>query len=160
KTNQVQREVEAALQRKPATRINLYHDPGAGGTTVARRILWNLHREYPCALVHRYTASETAERIFHLASLTGLSILLLIDGAEITDRQVDELLNYLRSRLVPVALLQTLRRFKPPSEGKRAIHLSSKLSPFEAHRFVEAFSRQVPAKRSKLEALARAQHER
>src|SRR5262249_29733575 len=146
----------SALQRKRAARINLYHDPGAGGTTVARRILWNLHREYPCALLHRCTPPETAERVFRLTSLTGLPALLLIDGAEITDRQVDELYNHVRSRLVPIVLLQTLRRFEARSEGKRALHLSAKLSTFEAQRFVEAFSREEPFKRHQLEAIARA----
>ncbi len=160
KTLQLKRELEHSLERKRAVRINLYHDPGAGGTTVARRLLWEVHRDYPCAILHRCTPSETAERIFRLASLTGQAVLLLIDGAEIADRQVDELYNFLRSRLVSVVLLQTLRRFERVSEGKRAIHLPSKLSSFEAQRFVEVFSREEPGKRHQLERLANARNER
>jgi tetratricopeptide (TPR) repeat protein len=155
KTNRVKNQLVNSLERKRAIRINLYHDPGAGGTTVARRILWDLHRDYPCAILHRCTPTETAERLFRLASITGQAILLLIDGAKFADRQVDELFNYLRSRLVPVVLLQTLRRFQRQSESERSIHLPAKLSTYEAQRFVEVFSREEPEKRQKLEQLAR-----
>ncbi|HEU5377458.1 MAG TPA: RNA-binding domain-containing protein [Ktedonobacteraceae bacterium] len=160
KTVRVKRGLESALERKRAVRINLYHDPGAGGTTVARRILWELHRTYPCAILHRCKPAETVERLFRLASLTGQAILVLVDGAQIADRQVDELFNYLRSRLVPVVLFQTLRRFVRQSETERAFHLPAKLSGFEAGRFVEVFSRQEPQKRAQLEKLARIQDDR
>jgi tetratricopeptide (TPR) repeat protein len=153
KTQRVKNQLENALERKRAIRINLYHDPGAGGTTVARRILWDLHREYPCAILHRCAPTETAERLFRLASITGQAILLLIDGAEIADRQVDELFNYLRSRLVPVVLFQTLRRFQRQSESERSVHLPAKLSPFEAQRFFEVFSREEPSRRQQLAQL-------
>ena len=154
KTVRLKHELELALERKRAVCINLYHDPGAGGTTVARRILWEFHRTYPCAILHRCTPAETAERLFRLASLTGQAILLLVDGAQIADRQVNELFNYLRSRLVPVVLFQTLRRFERQSESERASYLPAKLSGFEAVRFVEVFSREEPQKRPQLEKLA------
>lgn len=160
KTARLKRELELALERKRAVRINLYHDPGAGGTTVARRILWESHRTYPCAILHRCTPAETAERLFRLASITGQAVLLLIDGAQIADRQVDELYNYLRSRLLPVVLFQTLRRFERQSESERAIHLPAKLSGFEAVRFIEVFSHEEPQKRPQLEKLARDQNDR
>jgi hypothetical protein len=32
-------------------RVNLYHTSGAGGTTVARRVLWDLHHLYPCVVL-------------------------------------------------------------------------------------------------------------
>ena len=160
KTRQIERELEHALDRKRAVRLNIYHDPGAGGTTIARRILWNMHRSYPCVILHHYTSHETAERLFRLASETGLPVLVLIDGAEIAERQVEELYNYLKSRLVAVVLLQTLRRVEQQSEGRRATHLPAQLSSIEAQRFVEAFSRQEPYKRRQLETLARTRDER
>src|SRR5262249_52808907 len=159
-TARLERELELALERKRAVRINLYHDPGAGGTTLARHILWEFHRTYPCAILHRCTPAETAERLFRLTAITGQAVLLLIDGAQIADRQVDELYNYLRSRLLPVVLFQTLRRFERQGESERAIHLSAKLSRFEAVRFVEVFSREEPQKRPQLERLASDQNDR
>jgi tetratricopeptide (TPR) repeat protein len=160
KTLRVKRGLESALERKRAVRLNLYHDPGAGGTTVARRILWDIHAIYPCAILHRCEPAETAERLFRLASLTGQAMLLLVDGAQVADRQVDELFNYLRSRLIPVVLFQTLRRFQRQVESERVFHLPARLSSFEAGRFVEVFSRERPQKRTQLEKLARAQNER
>jgi len=52
-TGKVQETIEADLSKRRAVRINLYHTPGGGGTTVARRLLWNLRRRFPCLLLRR-----------------------------------------------------------------------------------------------------------
>jgi tetratricopeptide (TPR) repeat protein len=145
--------INTELLRKRAVRVNLYHAPGAGGTTLGRRVLWDFHRTYPCAILRRTTPSDTAERLYRLTSLTGQSILLLIDGAQIAERQVDELYDQLRSRQIPVVMLQTLRRFRGQTEGTRAFYLSEELTTPEAARFVEIFSREAQARRTQLQRL-------
>jgi Schlafen, AlbA_2 len=105
------RRLETDLNERWTSRVNLYHAPGAGGTTLARRMLWNFHHQFPCAILRRTNPPDTAERIFRLTSLTGLPMLLLVDGAEVSERQIDELYDYLRSRQIPIVLLQVLRRF-------------------------------------------------
>jgi hypothetical protein len=99
KVDKFKRTIEDALMRKRTIRVNLYHDAGAGGTTLARRVLWDFHRTYPVAILHHFTLGETVERLYTLASLTGLGILLLIDGSEIADGQVDDLYSQLRATL-------------------------------------------------------------
>ncbi len=47
--------------------VNLYHEPGAGGTTSARRVLWELRANYRCAVVKAIT-KHTCEQIFDLHS--------------------------------------------------------------------------------------------
>jgi tetratricopeptide (TPR) repeat protein len=123
---------------------------------VARRIIWDFHNEIPAAILHRCDPPLTTERLFRIASLTGKSILLLIDSSQIADRQVDELVNHLRSRQIPVVLLQTLRRFKSQAERDLVRYLPAELSQPEAHRFFEMFSRIEPRKRSDLERVLRA----
>ena len=44
---QLTRQVEDDLKRRQAIRINLYHVPGAGGTTLSMRIAWDMHNLYP-----------------------------------------------------------------------------------------------------------------
>lgn len=153
KAGKVKRQVETELLRRHARTVTLYHEAGAGGTTVARRILWELHSKYPCAILNRSKPFETSERLFRLASLTGQPILLLIDSAQVPERQVEELYNYVRSKLLPVVLLHVQRGFKPQKEKDRVSYLEALLSNRECWQFVEKFSQFETGKRQELEKL-------
>lgn len=79
-------------------RLNLFHWLGAGGTTVARRVIWDLHADFPCALLRRTVEPiETRERVAYLARITGLPVLLVVDAGAITDREADSLYEHIAS---------------------------------------------------------------
>ena len=158
-TSKILQKIQSELKNKPAVRVNLYHAPGAGGTTVGRRILWDLHARFPCAILNRCEPEETADRLHRLHSFTGLPVLLLIDGSQVVERQSNELFNIIRSRQIPVVLFQVLRRFKSQTEAQRSFYLPTLLSEKEAWRFVSAFSRAVPQKRAALERLVASKDE-
>lgn len=151
----VTRAVTTDIQNRRTSRINLFHAPGAGGTTLARRLLWDFHRTVPVAIVHRVTTGDTAERVFRLTSTTGLPLLLLLDGAEISERQLDEFYDNLRSRHIPAVLLQVLRRFTPQSTRDRSFYLPSELSVTEAELFAATYGRENGARRHALLELSR-----
>ena len=46
----------------------IYHQPGAGGTTSARQILWDLRSQYPCCCIKKIT-KETAVQIQKMRTL-------------------------------------------------------------------------------------------
>ena len=94
---QVRTQVEYDLRRRDAIRINLYHAPGGGGSTVARRILWDLHDRFPSAVLIEYTPKVTAERIARIAALTENGVLILVDGGKHSDRDIDELFEQLKA---------------------------------------------------------------
>jgi tetratricopeptide (TPR) repeat protein len=152
-------QVRSDLSKRRTTRISLYHEPGAGGSSVGRRLIWNLHARYPSVVLHRTVPSETASRIFFLASQTNLAVLVLIDGSEISERKIDEIYELLRSQNVAATILMVLRRFSGPlipSKG-RSFYLSQELSRAEAHRFRDVFCRARPDKQSSLEGLVTCQ---
>jgi hypothetical protein len=149
----LQKQVRSELERRRTARVNLYHAPGAGGTTVGRRMLWDFHRGHPAAILRRTNPRETAERLSLLTSVTGLSVLLLVDGADVTEAQVDELYDLVRSRNVPVVILQILRRFKPQTERSRAFYLEAELSPYESDKFAHVYAREEPERRRALDEL-------
>jgi tetratricopeptide (TPR) repeat protein len=153
KTEKLKKRVDDELRRKRTVTVNIYHEAGAGGTTIARRILWDLHLTYPSLILIRTKPNETAERIFRLTSLTGQAVLLMIDSAQIAERQVDELYNHLRSRQIPVVLLQVLRRFRRLQEGERAFYIKTELEGRELWKFIHKFSMVKPEKRWELEQL-------
>jgi tetratricopeptide (TPR) repeat protein len=154
KTRQIAGQIKREMDRSRAIRLNLFHAPGAGGTTVARRLTWDFHHDYPCVLLRRSTPPETAERLYRLSSITGLPVLVAADGAHVSDREMDELYNHVRSRHIPAVLLQVLRRFQHHEDRERSFYLPARLTAPEASRFVDVFSRIDPTKSRDLERIA------
>lgn len=151
---QVRVQVESDLRRRDAVRINLYHNPGGGGSTLARRIVWDLHDRYPAVVLLDCDPGLTAERIARIGALTENSVLVLVDGGKHSDRDIDELFEQLKARQTRVVLLQVLRRFSPSGEGKRQFWLPAELSDMESDRFRYAFVTEAPTAVGELARLA------
>lgn len=101
-TKKLENLVLDVLKNRKPLRINLYHIPGAGGTTVARKILWNQHKQYPCVVLQSMKDPlETMERLSYLYEISQSSILLLIDGGLISDRQSESLYEKIASSHLP-----------------------------------------------------------
>ena len=146
--------VRKDLEDGRITRINLFHRPGAGGTTVGRRVAWELHDEFPSGLLRRTIPMETAERVARVHELTERPVLLITDGADIAERELDELAEYLGARRTPVVLVQVRRRrVGTRQQGDRTFDLDSELSSREVGRFVNTLSRDAPTRAAAIERL-------
>lgn len=143
-TPQIRTQVEDDLRRRDTVRINLYHAPGGGGSTVARRIAWDLHARYPTAVLLKCDPRLTAERIGRISALTESSVLILVDGDKHSEREIDDLFEQLKAQQLRVVLLQVLRRFTPKREGRRQFWLPAELSDREADRFRIALASEAP----------------
>jgi tetratricopeptide (TPR) repeat protein len=140
----------ADRRSRGTTRINVFHSPGAGGSTVARRILWNLHLDFPAVKLRQTLPEETAQRVEFIYKTTGLPVLVLIEGAEIQEGMADDLYSMVRARQVPAVFLQVLRRFARPQEGERSFFLESELSTVESIRFAHRLAETKPNRRVRL----------
>ncbi|KAM7440500.1 SAM domain (Sterile alpha motif) [Porites harrisoni] len=93
--NDIKTHVQRLLADKTRTRsviVEIKHSPGTGGTTIARRVMWDLHKEYPCAFIevnaHLYYdednsyAVKLAERIAALEEICRTSPVILMDGKQ------------------------------------------------------------------------------
>lgn len=89
--NHVQRLLDQGLTRSLIVEIR--HSPGTGGSTIARRVMWDLHRTYPCAILtissssHYFDDDNTlsdkfADRISALEEICETSPVILIDGQQ------------------------------------------------------------------------------
>lgn len=152
--DKMRKTIRRDLENRSATRINLYHAPGAGGTTLARRLLWDLKNEFPAIVLHRSQPNETVGRIQKIFSETAQSVLIKVDGSRISDRKSDELYKLLAASNVPFVMLQVLRRFDAPQTSQRTFFLGQELSPTESARFVAVLSREMPSKKTNIEAAA------
>ena len=151
-TNAVQRDLEDGR----TTRFNLFHRPGAGGTTVGRRLAWEIHESFPCGILKRTAPLETAARVARIYELTERPVLLIADGTDKTGSELDELADRLRAGRTPSVLLQVRRRQQASRErGDRTFDLDSQLSDREVNRFVYTLSRDVPDRSAAIEMLGK-----
>ncbi len=93
---QIEKDIEIHIQRmlnltlKQSAIVQIAHPPGTGGSTIARRVLWNLHESFPCASVRLSSQAEFDEdtnfinelssRISILEDQCGVPPVILIDG--------------------------------------------------------------------------------
>ena len=153
-------QIQSDLRERRSVRINLYHSPGAGGTTAARRLIWEMHKSYPCGILSSSVPRETVERLQRIFALTGLPILMLADGSEVSQGELDELSDYVKARNIPVVIMQVLRSFKPdearPRKAKdrrRTYFLDGQLSPRECNWFAHTLSREAPPRTAALDSI-------
>ena len=154
-TPELRSHVEADLKKRQTVRINLYHEPGSGGTTVGHRIAWELHKTFPVGILQNCRPRETAERIGTIAALTGSSVLIVADSGQHSERDIDDLYELVKANQTPTVILQILRRFSVQMRGRRQFWLEAKLTDVEADRFRDVYATAMPHKRSDLAKLAR-----
>ncbi len=147
-------QVKDDLARRSTTHINLFHSPGAGGTTVAFRIAWDIHKEYPVIILHKISI-ETLGRFRLLSSLSEKPILAIVESAEISPDVLDSFFRQAIADHLSIVFLYTSRRIGGVSESSRTQYLRELLDQDEALRFARAYSNEVPKRKSMLEALAR-----
>ena len=146
--------VRRDLEDGRMTRVNLFHRSGAGGTTVGRRVAWELHEEFACGLLRRTKPMETADRVARLHEETQGPVLLVADGMDVGERELDELAEFLGARRVPVVLLQVRRRQSlDQQQRERTFTLDSQLSRREVQRFISQLSSDVPDRAESLREL-------
>ena len=96
--------VEYAIEKEITEgiiRITLYHQPGSGGTTCARHVLWKFRKKFKCAEITHYT-ENTCVQIAQLKDFgespkkDQLPLLLLIDNLD--SEKLAELLTNLRKQ--------------------------------------------------------------
>ncbi|XP_015254495.1 PREDICTED: sterile alpha motif domain-containing protein 9-like [Cyprinodon variegatus] len=77
--------------------LTLFHDPGCGGTTLAMHVMWDLRKEFRCAVLKDNTVpkTEVANQVQHLMKLeseTPSPVLLLVDDSKEMDNAFDLLI--------------------------------------------------------------------
>ena len=150
KTSVIQKGIEQDLSIR-RTRINrLHHWPGAGGTTIARRIIWNLHSEFPTVYLFRINQDETINRLSEIYDLTKLPLLVMAEGADISTPTFESLFNQALNRHLPIVFLLVLRKFERIREQEDIIFVNPTLSVNESRLFAKSYSEAVPERSDQL----------
>lgn len=104
----LQAAIADVLGRQSSASFELFHAPGAGGTTLARRIAWDLHREHPVLLLRHYSP-DTVERVDSVYRSTERSLVLVAESADMGQSEREDLYRKLHERNTPVVVLWVTR---------------------------------------------------
>lgn len=147
--------VRADLELRATRRISLHHYPGAGGTTVGRRVAWDLHRYFPVLVVSQiHDAMAVASRVRELSEQSGLAVLVVLDltGENI----VEAIYSSLRAASVPCVFLIVGRRTSGHADERsdRAFYLGPIQRANDRLEFARRYARQVPHREEALQRFA------
>ena len=154
-TPALQQRVTQELESRTTRRLNLWHWPGGGGTTVARRIAWNIHNQYPTIVAKRVVPESLTDRLRLLFELTRMPVLALIEDSVTNHNDLDGLYDRLRSGNIPVVLLTVGRRSTAATQAG-SFYVGGMLDEAEAAAFAGRLAAQVPDRRRQLEQLRNA----
>lgn len=91
-------------------KVKLIHGAGTGGTTLSKRILWDLKDIFPCARLKKYS-SKTVNILLELYKKTGKRILLTVEQGStvITDDEINILTQKINAENGKLLLLSIAR---------------------------------------------------
>jgi tetratricopeptide (TPR) repeat protein len=142
------------LSGSPSESFAIEHSPGAGGTTLARRLAWSLRNEFPCVVIEAFS-DGAIEDIDYLFRLTNLPVLVIAEATRVAGARRDKLYDELKSRNVRFIILDVRRRHNPRSTEVSAA-LSDPMPLTDASRFLSIYASKAPSsRRVMLEKLAK-----
>jgi len=151
-TSTLENHLSGELASRDTRRVSLFHWPGAGGSTLGRRVAWNLHWKYPTAIAKEINPHSTIDRLQYLFNLSRLPILVVVEAASALSNDMSRVYDEVRSANVPVVFLRIERRVTQTTPPVRH-YLDAMLSTPEAVALAEKLVREVPDRRSALENL-------
>lgn len=137
---------ERTLESYSNDTLEFRHHPGSGGTTVARRLAWEMKERHP-TLVLKSFSPQTADRVGALYSLCGLPVLLIADGGVISESDRERLFREIRGRNVRCLILHVVRG---AGDNPRALSLQDPMGEGEANRFFARYATGLPAAKQRM----------
>jgi tetratricopeptide (TPR) repeat protein len=137
-------EIKQRLTDPQLYTVHLDHSPGAGGTTLARRIAWNLHRTFPTVVLHTYT-DTTVDRIDEIYQQSGKPVFMVAESTVLPEPDREVLRRDLAERNSRAVLLWVNRT----NHDRGSKHqLIDPLGGSERERFLAEYRRRAEAEDS------------
>ncbi len=98
--------------------VRLYHEPGAGGTTLSRMIAYELSKEMPVVLLTSYNNKITPKQLVNLYKQVRMSVIIVVEGSIISEEDLQKLNGELMASAVAHVILYVnrLNSVKHPSD--------------------------------------------
>lgn len=145
-------DVGEALEANSNRTVNLTHEASAGGTTLSRRIAWEVMERYPTVILDQLT-NDTSSHLREIFGVTSLPVFVVMEASRIKETEREELLRELREDNTRAVFLWVSRTYKGGADAKLAGNLTLGTGG-EAEHFLDAYLRQTDAP-GRIEALGK-----
>lgn len=132
--------------------LELRHGAGAGGTTLAKRILWDMKETTPCVYLKKYS-TKTAEMLLEIYQKTGKKVFLAVESGStvITDEELNLLkqdVNSENGKLLILLIKRTNKNNSTDHNDTVLYTLPDNMPLPIANNFLSTFSKYVGKKRN------------
>ncbi|WP_367914783.1 hypothetical protein [Leadbetterella sp. DM7] len=136
--------------REEATLIYLTHYAGSGGSTIAKRLAYEIYQDFPVLFLNEtissYNETQLSEKLLQIYKHTEIPSLVIIDNSNVTRQQIEILEKVAANKLAKTIFLLTESTFVTPLSNTNRFYVPAALDNNEANRFVEKFSREYSGK--------------
>ena len=137
--DELARKVKARLTLRQSSKFLLFHSAGAGGTTLSRRLAYNLRKEYPVILLNKYVKGSTEEKlhIFHMQ--VKMPVLVIVEASKVNITTIDSLIrdcNY-RKQIFLFVVVERGKRDKTMDQQTTVLLKETMADIDEKNRFVD-----------------------
>lgn len=157
---EVRRDIEKEAFEKVETYLNkqsskgpiieLFHNPGSGGTTLSRKIAFKLKDKYPVVLINSYKRSITSQGLFNLSELTKKPILAVVESHNVNVNDLNSLIrenNAAKKHIVYLYLQRYYNKSTVSKSKPSEVYLKDSMATIdERDRFVNKFGLNIPAR--------------
>jgi hypothetical protein len=134
-------------------KFELYHEPSAGGTTVAKRMAYLIGTDdYPTIIIHKFHKIETFKGIEQLYRISGNKpILAIIEEAQVGYQEMEEFENQFKNKHIRLVAVYVKRVIRPTGDIKlKSRTLNSILDDKEIAEFEDVFCQIMPNKKHEI----------
>lgn len=164
---EVRRDIEKDVYEKVETYLNkqsskgpiieLFHNPGSGGTTLSRKIAFSLRDKYPVVLINSYKRSITSQGLFALSELTKKPILAIVESHNVNVNDLNSLIRENNAAKKHIVYLYLQRFYKQTAVSKNKqseVYLKDSMTTLdERDRFVSKFTLNIPSREKSIKML-------
>lgn len=153
KLEDLEKRLKFELDRNKLQELELVHDAGAGGTTVARTLAFRLHDDYPTIVLKKYETKKTIAglRIIYDQYTKGsLPLLIILESFEVKESGV---LHRDLAQAIKNAVILIVRRGLVSTAKDKKFILKAQLDLNEISLFENRFSAQVPSRKDKIDLI-------
>lgn len=157
-TKDIVKAVKSLLERRTESDIiYLTHYAGVGGSTIARRVAFELYNEFPVLFLNEtissFSETQLVEKLLTVFQTTDLPALVIVDNSNITRQQIEILERVTGNRLAKTVFLLVESIFSEHKQEKNKYYLPPALDVKEIERFYDKFNREYPNKKANFDEL-------
>ncbi len=125
---------------KNSVKFELRHQPGAGGTTISRRIAFDIRKDYPTIIISKYIRNKTNKLIYDIIENTQKPILAVVEASSVNSNELEEIIRQCNSEKKIVVFLYIIRSYSNSKETEKTSMLKASMCDVaEKDRFIVKF---------------------